>query len=220
MLRDYRVTLTGTTPLIHHYDNIAWADAMERWKNDPHNKKSSKAGDDRTPAFRWLGSLYHNGTVVAIPADNIARVLMEGGALVPVPGGRNGKTFKAQSQSGLQIVDLYWPLLVRNKPIPVAPLLALQEESDFATQVERVRAAGFELFVKRAKIGASKHVRVRPYFSEWQASGAVAVIDDQITKEVLVDILTYAGKYKGLGDWRPSSPKAPGPFGRFTVTVQ
>ena len=105
--RRFTVTLTGKTPLLMHYDNIAWADTMEAWKSDPGNKKDSKAGDDRSPAWRWLGSLYHDGKAIAIPSDNLMRAMMEGAAMVPVPGGKSGKTFKAQSQSGacLRVVE-------------------------------------------------------------------------------------------------------------------
>ena len=36
-------------------------------------------------------------------------------------------------------------------------------------------------------------------------------------KKRLTRILTKAGKEAGLGDWRPSSPKKPGPFGTFVL---
>ena len=45
------------------------------------------------------------------------------------------------------------------------------------------------------------------------------MIDDQITTDVLRSILEYAGRYKGLGDWRPSS-KTPGPYGTFTAEIK
>jgi hypothetical protein len=35
---------------------------------------------------------------------------------------------------------------------------------------------------------------------------------------VLSDIFNYAGRYKGLGDWRPGS-KTPGTWGMFTAEV-
>lgn len=45
------------------------------------------------------------------------------------------------------------------------------------------------------------------------------VSDEQITTAALQDIVTYAGQYKGLGDWRPGG-KTPGPFGMFTATLK
>lgn len=218
-MRSYTITLTGKMPLLMHADNIEWADQMSAWKDEAKNKKGSKAGDDRSPAFRWLGSLYHDGSVVAMPSDNLMRAFMEGGAMVPVPGGKSGKTFKSQTQSGMLVDGTHWPLLINGKTIPVAPILALQAESDFAKHQKSVEKLGFALHIKRAKIGQSKHVRVRPIFESWSTTGTLHVWDEQITKQVLKEIVAYAGLYKGLGDWRPGG-KTPGPFGMFTAELQ
>jgi hypothetical protein len=218
-MRSYTITLTGKMPLLMHADNIEWADQMSAWKDEAKNKKGSKAGDDRSPAFRWLGSLYHDGSVVAMPSDNLMRAFMEGGAMVPVPGGKSGKTFKSQTQSGMLVDGTHWPLFVNGKTIAVDHILKLQSESDFAKHQSVVEKAGFALHLKRAKIGTSKHVRVRPIFEKWSTSGTLHVWDDQITKQALEEIVTYAGLYKGLGDWRPGG-KTPGPFGMFTAKVE
>jgi hypothetical protein len=219
MIRDFMASLTAKVGALQHNDNIEFADQMEAWKNDPKNKRGSKPGDDRSPAFRWLGSLYHDGRVVGWPNDNLSRMCMEGGSMVLVPGGRSGKTFKAQTQSGMLIDGSHWPLLVDGKPIPVEPLLALQSEPSFVAHRAAASKAGFTLHVKRVKIGNNKHVRVRPLFERWSTSGLVHVWDEQITLEVLTQIFNYAGLYKGLGDWRPGG-RTPGPFGMFTATVK
>jgi len=213
----YDVTLTGQTPLLMHADNIEWADRMEEWGKDPANKKWSKAGDDRTPAFRWLGCLYHDGEHVAIPADNISRCVMEAGAMVPVKG---NKTFKSQTQSGMVSEEQFWTFLANGAQVPIKPLFELQDETVFSKHSEFTQKTfGFWLFVKRAKIGQSKHIRVRPRFDQWTAHGTIRVWDKQITESTLATILQYAGAYKGLCDWR-SGAKTPGQFGRFTVEVK
>lgn len=219
-MRNFHIRITGNSPLLMHHDDVAWADRMDEWKNNPENKKSSKAGDDRTPAFRWIGYCYHDGKRLVMPVDNVMATAREGGALVPVPGGRSGKTFKAQSQSGIVPADPFWPIVVNGKEIPWAPISALIKEPDFKRHLETVRGLGFELHVKRARVGQAKHIRVRPIFHIWECSGVVSVIDDQITDKALSDIFDYAGMYKGLGDWRPSSPSKPGTFGRFSVEVK
>jgi hypothetical protein len=201
-----------------HWDNIDWSDSMDDWKNDPHNKKGSKAGDDRSPAFRWIGSVYHDGKFVTMPSDNVMRCIMEGGAMVPVPGGKSGKTFKSQTQSGIA-PEADWELSVNGQAIPIQHIHALKDVEDFKAHRKAVEALGFSLFIKRAKIGTSKHVRVRPRFDSWSLYGTLSIMDEQITDEVLKDILTFAGQYKGLGDWRPGG-KTPGPFGRFTVVIK
>lgn len=220
-MRSYEVTITGKMPLLMHADNIAWSDEMDAWKNNADNKKGSKAGDDRSPAFRWLGGLYHDGTVIAMPSDNLMRAFMEGGAMVPVPGGKSGKTFKSQTQSGMLVDGTHWPLFVGEKAqtIAVSSVMALRSEPDFLKHQQLVEKLGFSLHLKRAKIGQSKHVRVRAIFERWTTRGTLHVWDDQIKTDVLKKIVEQAGLYKGLGDWRPGG-KTPGPFGMFTATVK
>lgn len=220
-MKEYLVTITGDTELLMHQDNIEWADFMDEWKSDPANKKLSKPGDDRTPAWRWIGCLYHDGAHVAMPQGNIMRSLMEGGAMVPVPGGKSGKTFKAQTQSGMMCVEPFWSLTTRDgRTVAWADVERLKDINDFAAQREAAEKLGLSLLVKRAKVQMSKHIRVRPRFDAgWSLTGTVAVWDEQITKTVLEQIFHYAGQYKGLGDWRPGS-KTPGAYGRFRAVIE
>jgi hypothetical protein len=173
-----------------------------------------------TKAHRWIGSLYRNDAgEIVLPTENLMRCLMEGGAMVLVPGGKSGKTFKAQTQSGIMPREIGWPLCIDGKPINAAPIKKLLKERDFSVHKETVKELGFSLFLKRARIGQSKHIRVRPRFESWSATGELVVVDEQITDGVLADILEMSGKYKGLGDWRPSS-KTPGTFGMFEATLR
>lgn len=220
-METYKVKFTGLSPIIFHQDNLDWQAKMKEWREIPDNKKLSVAGDDRSPAFTWLGSLYHDGEFATIPSDNIMRCLMEGGAGVVVPGGKNGKTFKAQTQSGMLVVEEHWLMSdpVTSKHFGVKSALKLANDLDFEKHKACCESAGYSLYVKRAKIGQSKHVRVRPRFERWAAEGTLQVWDPQLTLPVLRDIVKVCGSYKGLGDWRPSS-KTPGPFGRFSATVE
>jgi hypothetical protein len=141
------------------------------------------------------------------------------GAMVPVPGGKMGKTFKSQTQSGMMSVQPFWQLTIEGSPIAWADLLALKDEAKFSEQKSSCESLGFELLVKRAKIGTSKHVRVRPQFKRgWEARGVLAVWDEQIDLNALKQILEYAGQYKGLCDWRPGG-RTPGPYGTFEAKV-
>src|SRR6516162_752076 len=102
MATKLQVTLTELQPLLLHADNIAWADDMEIWRNDPANKALSKAGDDRTPPYRWIGCLNCDDAkkgIVTIPSEYIMANIMQGAAQVQTGQGR--KTFKDQSQSGI-----------------------------------------------------------------------------------------------------------------------
>lgn len=217
-MQNVHVKIKGLTPLLMHADNIEWADQMDEWNKEPGNKATSKAGDDRTPAWRWLGSLNHDGNIITIPSEYIMRCMMAGAAQVPT--GRGKSTFKSQSQSGLLCPEFHWPLQLNGTAatIPMSEINALKEKKHFIEQSEGVKKLGFSLFVKRAKVGQSKHVRVRPRFEQWATEGRVAIIDETITPKVLQTILDIAGRYKGLGDWRPGG-KTPGQFGMFEATV-
>lgn len=53
----FLVRLIGLSPLLCHADNVAWGDLLDAWAKRPGKKGS--AGDDRAPAWRWMGSLMH-----------------------------------------------------------------------------------------------------------------------------------------------------------------
>lgn len=219
-MEQYRITLNGKTPLLLHADDVEWADKMTAWKDDPSNTKESKAGDDRSPPWRWTGCLYHDGTRVSLSSDMIMKCLMQGGAMVPVPGAKGNKTFKSQTQSGLMTHEAFWPLIVAGgKTVLVKDINQLMQEEDFSRHKEICRTLGFDLFVKRAAVKANKHIRVRPRFREWHSVGTIIVIDEQITEKVLTDVISYAGRYKGLGDWRPGG-RTPGPHGMFEAEIK
>lgn len=203
--------------MLLHRDNLEWQEAMKRWESDPANRQSSVAGDDRTPAHRWIGCLYVSNGVLVVDADNLMTVFREGGAKCPT--GKKGATFKRATQSGMVVDEIGWPIIIDGETVPFAKIQALQSETDFAKHIDAANALGFTLFVKRARVGQSKHVRVRPRFDRWQIQGHVTVFEETITTAVLQNILTFAGAYAGIGDWRPSAPKSPGPYGKFTATV-
>jgi len=218
-MQQYKVTLNGLTPLLMHNDNIGFSDIVKKWMMDPTNKKTTVPGDDRTPAWTWIGYLYHNTKELGIPSDNLMTMLREGGAKVPKQG---RETFKKQSQSGIVIDREQFQFLLNNKPIPVEKINDLIYVNDFQKHVETIEKMGFELFVKRAKIGTKKHVRVRPLFRNWSAVGTITVLDEEIfgiTPEILETIFKLSGALCGLGDWRPSSPSS-GSFGKFDPIIE
>ena len=214
----YQIILEGETPLLMHRDNIQFSERVRAWQQE--NRSLSVAGDDRTPAWSWIGSLYDDGEYVGLNADNMMTMLREGGAKVPT--GSKNETYKRQTQSGIVLEEICPPLLVNGKRLEMAPISALLDEDDFASHVEAVQEMGFDLLVKRAKVGTSKHIRVRPMFEKWAVITTLMVVDPKeygLTQDVLQKILNKAGSLCGLGDWRPSS-RTPGQFGRFKATVE
>jgi hypothetical protein len=203
-----------------HNDNLAYNEKIKAWQKDPENRANSVAGDDRSPAWTWMGYIYHDGKTLGISSDNIMTMLREGGAKVIA---RGKETYKKQTQSGIMLDQQQFELFVAGNTISMNDLKPLIGEMDFNKHLETAELLDFELLVKRAKIGAAKHVRVRPMFRQWVAKGSLTVLDSELTgltEEIIRTILIQSGALCGLCDWRPSSPKAPGTFGRFAPTVK
>jgi len=207
----------GGTDLLMHSDNIVWADQMEAWAKNADNKTESKAGDDRSPPWRWLGNVYHDGTVVGIPADNLMTMLREAGAMKILKG---QTTYKKLSQSSILINEQIWPIEANGRPVLWDDITGLIDEGQFSKHIDLVRSLGYDLLVKRARVKSAKHIRVRPRFRNWTARGSLTVLDDKkLPIEVVREFFDLGGAYCGLCDWRPSSKQSPGVFGKFAATV-
>lgn len=217
--KQYQITLNGLTPLLMHNDNLTFSEKIKAWQKAPENKELSMVADDRSPAWLWIGYLYHDGRNIGINSDNIMTMLREGGAKVI---NRGKETYKKQTQSGIMLDQQQFDIYVDGKRVAWDNIKALVGNNDFSAHVEAAEMLGFELLVKRAKIGRAKHIRVRPMFREWQAVGTLTVLDEELsglTQPVLETILNQAGALCGLCDWRPSSPSS-GTFGKFSPVIE
>ncbi len=55
----------------------------------------------------------------------------------------------------------------------------------------------------------------RPRFTEWEASFNIIINDDSVPVDVINEVLEQAGRYVGIGDWRPEKK---GMHGKFMIT--
>jgi hypothetical protein len=55
----------------------------------------------------------------------------------------------------------------------------------------------------------------RPEFNKWSAEFEIIINDPAVPISVVNEILEHAGKYVGVGDWRPQTK---GMFGKFMIT--
>lgn len=213
--------LTGTMPLIMHADDIDAADALKAWRNAPENKNFSVGGDDRSPPWTWMTYLYSDGEHVTMPAANVMVALRTAGAQIIM---KKQKTYKEISQSGMVITSEFCTLLSNGKQVPIAPFNWPSEAAKigdnpgpFDEQIELGKKHDIRLYTKRAKIGQSKHIRVRPRFESWAVKGEIEVFAPELTFEIVERLFGFAGR-GGLGDWRPAC-KTPGPYGMFTAKL-
>lgn len=219
---ELRVTIEGQTDLLMHADRVTWADMIKAWLAVPANAKASGVkGDDRSPAFTWVGYMWterEDGGNVVIPAEVMLAALSSAGAGLKSNTSRFAKSLKSEACSSI-VVRNDAPLLVAGKPVDSTPFYALADEGelDFNVYVKAAIKAGFILDVRRAAVGANKHVRVRPRFSRWSAVFDLLLTSDNLTLGQIEDLFKMAGSSKGLGDWRPGSPKKPGTHGMFKL---
>ena len=207
--------LRGITALLMHQDDVEASDRLDAWRKDPKNKGVSKAGDDRSPAWTWQTYCYGDGKRLTVPSANLMVALRQAGSQMIL---KKQKTFKEISQSGMfiesEFLDFQCGSPLRSVDMEAIAGLA---EKPFAAQADAVRKLGFRLFVKRAKIGTSKHIRVRPRFDQWRITGAIETHAAELTEDAVRQLFQLAGRV-GLCDWRPGC-KTPGPFGMFEATV-
>lgn len=74
----------------------------------------------------------------------------------------------------------------------------------------------YEVFKKLVVIPSTKGrvMRYRPMFNDWKLQFTVE-FEDEIPVGVVKETLEIAGRYAGIGDWRPQKK---GKFGKFQVT--
>lgn len=206
--------LTGEMPLLMHQDDVEASDMLTEWRKAPENKNVSRAGDDRSPGWTWQTYLYSDGAHITVPSQNLAVCLRQAGAQMIL---KKQKTFKEISQSGMLILGEYMDFFTGGKQIKIADVEPLRE-LPFEAQANAVRDLGFRLFTKRARIGQSKHIRVRPRFDAWSIKGELQVLVPDITFDNLETMFGLAGRV-GLCDWRPGC-KTPGPYGMFVAKLK
>lgn len=208
--------LTGIRSLFMHADDVLAADALQRARKAP--GKKGTAGDDRDPSWSWKTYLYSDGQHLCMPSLALMTMLRKGGVEFKTQG---KKTLKAESQASVMFDAEYIPLLThKGKLVATKDLDAIDNDAPFDDHSAAAEKLGFVLDVRRAKVGTSKHVRVRPKFLPgWQLKCAAIVDIDRISIAVFEQLLIYCGNYVGLGDWRPSAPQSPGQHGRFTVVM-
>ncbi|MDD5095710.1 MAG: hypothetical protein PHV74_15250 [Dehalococcoidia bacterium] len=160
---------------------------MHRFPMDKADSKSKK----RTGVPDWkeeaLNSLYtdEQGRIYE-PSDHIEGSLKEAARQFKITGKRSATYAKLIGST-----------------VAVSPAAIPHKITDYVVDSRPV-------VVQRARV-----IRYRPRFDKWEIDFEIRSMDDQLDKEVLKQILDYAGSYVGIGDFRPGRG---GKFGKFIVT--
>jgi hypothetical protein len=150
------------------------------WMGDKPKLRRGERLDPKTEAERKLYK-DNNGNIV-IPSVNIKAMIRDAGRNYRVSGRRT--TYASLIRAGIDI-----------NPYPYVPLIH----------------NGWVVDIRPVVVQKSRILRARPRFDKWALEFEIINKDPtMIHKDILKKILEDAGKWYGLGDWRPE-------FGLFNL---
>lgn len=195
--REIRVLVRGLAPgLICHNGRLADSndELTSRINRLVEKLKASRSEEvaRQLKAARMLGGLYlDEAQQPVIPVHMLSAAIAKGCSRVDV---KKSKLFA----SAISVM---------------APAKIIHDGPEELTEL--VEDERFQLNIG-VKIGTSTVLGTRPIFHRWAAQFNIAYETDVIGKDRVIDVIKAAGRFVGIGDWRPSAPK-PGKHGRFIV---
>jgi hypothetical protein len=155
---------------------------MHRFSNEKDSTTPKKSGSQYNDREYAENALYKNekGEIVQ-PALHIESAMVDAATNYRIPG-QSRKTYKQPFRGGVFIE----PNLIPHK-IPK-----------------------WQLDLQSVVIQRSRIMRARPRFDEWELDFTILNIDERITSSIIRSILEDAGKFIGIGNYRPR-------YGRFKV---
>lgn len=167
--------------------------SQSRFHNTP---KLEKEGADDHEKRTWRGKLHTNADgIVVIPPTAFKNCLSEAAKYLSVQIPGKGKaTYTKHFEAGVLVLE-HTPLGVKAADVPGEWL--------------HVPSDG-------RRGGAKRVMRCFPVIDAWEAEVAFHILDDTITKPVFMTHLQEAGKFIGIGRFRPRNN---GFYGRFEVAA-
>ena len=186
-----RLRLTGTTALLMH--SARGANPLDPMTKE-HKKLTSKRKktDDDYEAIaksEWNLGLYHDEEIGPYVSGAMIRA-----ALV------NGAKFNKLGAT------------VKRSTIPMTEKAVLNYKGP--RDRETLFECGNYIQCDPVGVGTARLMRTRPVFSEWTLEFELMFDEQSIEKQQILDAMTIAGLFIGIGDWRP---QCGGQYCRFEV---
>jgi len=185
-MQTIKLKLIGLRPLLMNSDKMA----------DPLNpltkahkiltSRTKKTDDDHEEIAKssFIGAMYYDhDTGPYIPGINVEASLVAGGKL---------SKLGTQIKRSLEVID------ERCNLIYTGP-----------REIEAIWDAGM-YDCRSVRIGQSRVMKYRPIFRDWSITCEIMYDETSIDRDKIISCMEDAGKYCGLGDYRPK-------FGRFSV---
>ncbi|HTJ52654.1 MAG TPA: hypothetical protein VL443_24530 [Cyclobacteriaceae bacterium] len=185
-MKIYKVKIKGITPYMQHRMDDQKLEQWEKQRGPIHERPELVKED----LVRAEYHCYRNSDEQCfIPSEQIRGALIAAGSYVKAKVGGRSKSMK-------QIVAAM-----------------------FMVSPDQILLPDFDSIDKRSAVNRNVKARVivvRPKWSEWSAEFTLSIDEDSITIQTIEQIIEYAGKYVGIGSFRPSNN---GMFGRFELTT-
>jgi hypothetical protein len=177
--------------LLLHSDRGANPLAAETMAHKALTNKNKKTDEDHISIARSDYMLaFYPGKTIAIPSTNLKSALVEGAKL--------HKLGAAFNRCVMILADM----------IPVTHSGPANKDKMWETPAC--------VDCRSVKVGTKRVMRYRPRLNDWRVQVEIFFDETMIERAQILAAAENAGRYVGLGDYRPAKG---GPFGRFSVEV-
>jgi len=166
---------------------LSWSRYVEpKQKNETHDQYEKRI---------WRERFHFKDNRVVIPSMALKRSLIAAAKFLKlkIPGAR-GSTYTQRFTAGIQ---------------PLSELFTNIEKDSLLSETILVSSTG-----EKNSGGGKRVAKIFPYTSEWSAHGQMAILDSELTEDVVIEHLSAAGQFVGIGRWRPENA---GLYGQFII---
>lgn len=183
-MKKYKIKIDGVTPYMQHRMDDIKLDQWEKVRGPIHERPEVSHEDAVRAEYHCYRSA--DGPCY-IPADHLRGAFIAAGSFVKAKVGGRSKSMKT--------------------------IVAAM----FTISPDEIHLPEYDTIDKRSAVNRNVKARVivvRPKWTQWGASFTLIVDEDSITTQTITQIIEYAGKYVGIGSFRPVNN---GLFGRFNL---
>ena len=183
-MKKFKVKIKGVTPYMQHRMDDKKLDEWEKERG----AIIERAGINKEDSVRAEFHCYRDGSGCCyLPSEHLRGAMIAAGSFIKAKVGNATKSMK-------NIVAAM-----------------------FFVDPENIILPDYDCIDKRSAVNRNIKARVitiRPKWSIWSVEFNLLVDNDTISQETVKSIVEYAGKYVGVGSFRPANS---GQFGRFEV---
>ncbi|MBI5788545.1 MAG: hypothetical protein HZA78_06810 [Candidatus Schekmanbacteria bacterium] len=181
-MKSVNVKVQGISPLLQH--RYVFTDEKE----EAAKKRSGK----KDYSEEWKSALYWDNELGVIqPAGHLEAAMIKAAVNFQIVG-KGKKTYKDLFKSAVFVSPDYIPHGLKGSKED----LVQEGRLTIDKRLVRVNNSGVE--------------RLRPMLKNWLLEFMIEIHDEQISADTVHQVLEHAGRYVGIGDFRPK-------FGRFSV---